>query len=88
MSETLVVWVVLMIVAYGIVAVIAFVFLFKPYSLVRRQVAFYHRVYKMQAKMADEQIDRYAKPLMLWETLYPSPIGRGVKKLLSSIWQW
>lgn len=62
MSSNLIIWVAVAVIAYSVGAVLAFICLFRPYSLVRRQAAFYHRAYKTQAKMTDEQVDRLIKP--------------------------
>lgn len=62
MNASLIGWIVLIVIAYSVVAAMAFIFLFKPRTLVRRQAAFYHRVYKEQSKMSDQEIGRSVKP--------------------------
>lgn len=51
-------WIVVMIVGYGLGAVIAFLFTFRPERFVSYQARSYRKYYKNWSNMSDEEIDR------------------------------
>lgn len=59
-------WVIVTLLVYCLVAVLAFMFSFKPEIFVRREAAFYRDLYKRSSKMSDEEIDHRIKPFWLF----------------------